>query len=174
MPDRSAIEQFRQSLSGQLVLPEDADYDDVRSIWNSMIDRRPGLIARCADADDVVSAVNFARDQRLNVSVRCGGHSVAGKSVCDDGLMIDLSTMTSVTVDPDARTARVEGGAKLGAVDAATQEFGLATTAGMVSDTGVGGLTLGGGAGWVEQRTPIRSPLSKQKKPPPTEAPSRL
>jgi len=110
MPDRSAIDDFRTSLKGHLVLPEDADYDEVRAVWNGMIDRRPALIARCQDADDVVSAVNFARDQGLRVSVRCGGHSVAGKSVCDDGLMIDLSQMNSVTVDPEAKTARVDGG----------------------------------------------------------------
>jgi len=152
MLDRAAIEQFRQSLNGQLVLPENADYDEVRSIWNGMIDRRPRLIARCVDADDVVEAVNFARDQKLDVSVRCGGHSVAGKSVCDDGLMIDLSPMNTVTVDSETGTARVEGGAKLGDVDAATQELGLATTAGIVSDTGVGGLTLGGGLGFLARR----------------------
>jgi hypothetical protein len=87
MPDVSAIEQFRNSLNGQLVLPEDTDFDEVRAIWNGMIDRRPSLIARCADAADVVTAVNFARDQGLSISVRCGGHSVAGKSLCDDGLV---------------------------------------------------------------------------------------
>ena len=152
MLDRSVIEQFRVSLNGHLVLPEDADYDEVRRIWNGMIDRRPTLIARCQNANDVVSAVHFARDQGLSIAVRCGGHSVAGKSVCDGGLMIDLSPMNGVTVDPEARTARIEGGAKLGVLDAATQEFGLATTAGMVSDTGVGGLTLGGGVGYLARR----------------------
>jgi len=152
MLDRSTIEQFRHSFNGHLVLPEDADYDEVRTIWNGMINRRPALIARCRVADDVVTAVDFARNQDLRVSVRCGGHSVAGKSVCDDGLMIDLSQMNTVTIDPEARMARVDGGAKLGDFDAAAQEFGLATTAGIVSDTGVGGLTLGGGVGFLARR----------------------
>ncbi|MGB6000537.1 MAG: FAD-dependent oxidoreductase, partial [Thermoanaerobaculia bacterium] len=152
MPDRSAFEEFRTSLNGHLVLPEDVDYDEVRAIWNGMIDRRPTLIARCQNADDVVTAVNFARNEGLSIAVRCGGHSVAGRSVCDNGLMIDLSLMNSVSVDPEAKTARIEGGAKLGVLDAATQEFGLATTAGLVSDTGVGGLTLGGGVGYLARR----------------------
>ncbi len=152
MPDPSAIDQFRQSLTGPLLAPDDGDYDEVRAVWNGMIDRRPALIARCADEDDVVAAVNFARDHELLVSVRCGGHSVAGKSVCDSGLMIDLSAMNAVTIDPDAKTARVEGGARLGDLDAAAQQFGLATTAGIVSETGVGGLTLGGGLGFLARR----------------------
>ena len=157
MLDRAAIDDFRTSLKGQLVLPGDGDYDEVRAVWNGMIDRRPALIARCQDADDVVSAVNFARHQDLRVSVRCGGHSVAGKSVCDDGLMIDLSQMNTVTVDPEARTARVDGGGMLGNLDAAAQKFGLATTAGMVSETGVGGLTLGGGVGYLARRFGLTS-----------------
>ena len=157
MLDRSAIDQFRQSLKGNLVLPEDADYDEVRAVWNGMIDRRPALIARSLVADDVVTAIKFARDQELPVSVRCGGHSVAGKSVCDDGLMIDLSQMNIVTIDPEARTARVDGGAMLGELDAAAQKFGLATTAGMVSETGVGGLTLGGGVGYLARRFGLTS-----------------
>lgn len=157
MLDRSAIDEFRSSLKGQLVLPADADYDEVRSVWNGMIDRRPALIARCLGADDVVRAVNFARDQGLPVSVRCGGHSVAGKSVCDDGLMIDLSQMNTVSVEPEARTARVDGGAMLGNLDAETQKFGLATTAGIVSETGVGGLTLGGGLGYLARRFGLTS-----------------
>jgi len=157
MLDRSAIDEFRRSLSGSLLLPENADYDEVRSIWNGMIDRRPALIARCLLADDVVTAVRFARAQELGVSVRCGGHSVSGKSVCDAGLMIDLSQMNTVSIDPEAKTARVEGGAMLGDFDAAAQKFGLATTAGMVSETGVGGLTLGGGVGYLARRFGLTS-----------------
>ncbi len=152
MPDASTIEKFRESLTGGLILPGDADYDEARRVWNGMIDRRPAMIARCADAADVATAVDFARDHDLTVSIRCGGHGVAGKAVCDDGLMIDLSQMDAVSVDVDARTARIEGGARLGNLDAATQPHGLATTAGMVSETGVGGLTLGGGFGYLGRR----------------------
>jgi FAD/FMN-containing dehydrogenase len=152
MSHRSPIDQLRESLKGDLVLPDDADYDQVRAVWNGMIDRRPALIARCVDADDVVASVNFAREQNALVSVRCGGHGVAGKAVVDDGLMIDLSPMNDVSVDVRGRRARVEGGARLGNLDAATLPHGLATTAGLVSETGVGGLTLGGGVGYLARR----------------------
>jgi FAD/FMN-containing dehydrogenase len=152
VPDTSAVEQLRESLTGSLVLPDDAEYDEARSVWNGMIDRRPALIGRCADAGDVVACVDFARAQDLPVSVRCGGHGVSGKAICDDGLVIDLSQMSSVTVDVEAKTARIEGGARLGNLDAATQPHGLGTTAGFVSETGVGGLTLGGGLGYLGRR----------------------
>ncbi|WP_339106160.1 FAD-binding oxidoreductase [Haloterrigena salinisoli] len=125
----------------------DADYDDARSVWNGMIDRHPALIARCRGVGDVISAVDFAREYDLLVAVRGGGHNVAGTAVCDDGLVIDLSEMRGVWVDPDARTARVQSGATWADVDHETQAFGLATPGGAVSETGVAGLTLGGGIG---------------------------
>jgi FAD/FMN-containing dehydrogenase len=143
------IEAFRATLRGALLCPGDSGYDDARRIWNAMIDRRPALIARCAGVADVIQAVHFARERDLLVAVRGGGHNVAGNAVCDDGLMIDLSLMKSVHVDPAARTARVEGGATWGDFDHETQAFGLATTGGLISSTGVAGLTLGGGIGWL-------------------------
>jgi FAD/FMN-containing dehydrogenase len=142
-----AVRQLQASLRGELLLPSHARYEETRKVWNGMIDKRPALIARCAGAADVTAAVTFAREHELVTSVRGGGHSVAGKAVCNGGLMIDLSQMRGVQVDPGTRTARVEGGALLGDLDRATQAFGLATTAGVVSHTGVAGLTLGGGVG---------------------------
>ncbi|HZU21239.1 MAG TPA: FAD-binding oxidoreductase [Terriglobales bacterium] len=147
MPQNAAIEQFRHALRGQLLSPGDAQYDAVRKVPNAMIDRRPGMIARCAGAADVVTCVRFAREHDLLVAVRGGGHSVAGKSVCDGGLMIDLSTMKGIRVDPVRKTARAETGLKLGEFDRETQAFGLATTLGTVSATGISGLTLGAGFG---------------------------
>jgi FAD/FMN-containing dehydrogenase len=134
---------------GRLLTPGAAGYDSARSVWNGMIDHRPALIARCASVEDVVTAVRTARECELELGVRCGGHNIAGLAVPHDGLMIDLTALDRVTVDPVARRARVQGGAMLGALDRATQPFGLATTAGNVSHTGVGGLTLGGGMGWL-------------------------
>jgi len=144
--DEALIGKLGAGLRGRLLRPGD-EYDTVRRVWNGMIDKRPALIAQCATTEDVVDVVSFARDQDLLVSVRGGGHNIAGKSVCERGLMIDLSRMNRVSVDPEARTARVAGGAKLGDFDRATQVFGLATTAGVVTTTGVAGLTLGGGMG---------------------------
>lgn len=132
-----------------LLRPGDDGYDDARRVWNAMVDRRPALIARCRDAQDVVAAVRLAQREGLEIGVRCGGHSVVGLAVPEGGLMIDLTPMGEVRTDVDRRRARVEGGALLGALDAATQPYGLATTAGNVSHTGVGGLTLGGGMGWL-------------------------
>ncbi len=145
--DETPIDKLGANFLGRLLRPGDSDYDATRRVWNGMVDKRPALIAQCAATEDVVAVVTFAHDHDLLVSVRGGGHNIAGKSVCEGGLMIDLSRMNRVSVDPDRRTARVEGGAKLGDLDRATQAFGLATTAGVVSTTGVGGLTLGGGMG---------------------------
>ena len=143
---------IRGRLDGQLLRPGDPGYDRSRLVWIAMVDRRPRMIVRCATVDDVVVAVRTARELDLEIGVRCGGHSVLGLAVPDDGLMIDLTPMAEVHVDPARRTARVQGGALLGALDAASQRHGLATTAGNVSHTGVGGLTLGGGMGWLARR----------------------
>jgi FAD/FMN-containing dehydrogenase len=139
--------ELRSRFRGALLRPGEEGYDEARRVWNGAIDRRPALIARCAGRDDVVEAVRFARERDLVVSVRGGGHAVAGHAVCDGGLMIDLSLMRTVRVDPSAKRARAAGGCLLGDLDRATQKFALATTGGVVSHTGIGGLTLGGGLG---------------------------
>ena len=146
------VRELRMKFRGALLLPGEEGYDEARRVWNGAIDRRPALIARCAGADDVVEAVRFAREQDLPVSVRGGGHSVAGHAVCDAGLMIDLSLMKAVRVDPVARTARAAGGVLWRELDATTQEHGLATTGGIISHTGIGGLTLGGGLGHLMRK----------------------
>ena len=143
------IEQFRTGLRGGHLLQGDDGYDAARKIYNAMIDHRPAIIARCAGVADVIDAVKFARSNNLLVSVRGGGHNVSGNAVCDGGLMIDLSAMKSVRVDRDSRTARAEPGVTWGEFDRETQAFGLATTGGLVSTTGIAGLTLGGGLGWL-------------------------
>ena len=152
MLNNPAIEKFETSLRGELVQRGDERYDEARKLWNGMFDRRPALIARCAGTADVISAVNFARDNGLQVAVRGGGHSFPGHSVCDGGLVIDLSPMKGIRVDPAARIARAQAGAKWIDFDHETQAFGLATTGGTASDTGIAGLTLGGGLGWLSSK----------------------
>ena len=139
-------------LDGQLLRPGDPGYDHARAVWNAMVDKRPRLIFCCASVADVVTAVRTGRELGLEIGVRCGGHSILGMSVPEDGLMIDLTPMGGVRVDPAARRAWVQGGALLGVLDAAAQQHGLAVTAGNVSHTGVGGLTLGGGMGWLARQ----------------------
>jgi FAD/FMN-containing dehydrogenase len=148
-PVESALVSLRETLRGKMLRPGDMEYDATRGIWNGMIDRRPSLIVRCRGVADVIAAVNFAREHGLLVAVRGGGHGVAGHAVCDGGVMIDLSGMRSVRVDPEARCAWVQGGATWGDVDCETTAFGLATPGGLISTTGVGGLTLSGGVGWL-------------------------
>ncbi len=146
------VNTLADGLHGGLTRPEDSDYDDVRALYNAMIDKRPALIARCASTDDVVAAVNFGRDHGLDIAIRCGGHNGPGLGSVDDGLVIDLSGLKGVQVDPDAKTATVPGGSLFGEIDAATHEHGLATPGGIISTTGAGGLILGGGIGHLSRR----------------------
>ena len=150
--DDGAIDGFGEGLHGELLRPGDPNYDETRAIWNGMIDRRPALIARAMGISDVIAAVNFAREQDMVLAIRGAGHNIAGNAVCDDGLMLDLSAMRSVQVDPEGQTARVEPGATLADFDHEAQAFGLATPLGINSTTGVAGLTLGGGFGWLTRR----------------------
>src|ERR1700736_1556959 len=145
-------ERLAKAIGGDVLVPGDPGYDAARAVWNAMVDRRPRLIVRCHSVADVRSAVRAARDLKLEIGVRCGGHSVLGQGVPHDGLMIDLTPMGAVRVDSIQKLAWVQGGALLGAMDQATQQHGLATTAGNVSHTGVGGLTLGGGMGWLARQ----------------------
>jgi FAD/FMN-containing dehydrogenase len=145
------VQELASHLRGMLIRPSDAGYEQARQVYNGMIDKRPALIARCRDVADVMAAVNFAREQHLTLAVRGGGHNGPGLGTCDDGLVIDLSDMKGIRVDPAARTVRVEGGCTWGEVDHATHAFGLATPSGFISTTGVGGLTLGGGIGYLSR-----------------------
>lgn len=144
--------EFRTHLRGRALLPGNAEYEEARMIFNSMIDKRPAVIAQCADVADVISALAFAREHELPIAVRSGGHGVAGTGLVDDGVVIDMRNINGVSVDPERRIARVGGGATWGHVDTATAAHGLATTGGRVSTTGVAGLTLGGGSGWLERK----------------------
>jgi FAD/FMN-containing dehydrogenase len=148
----NAVDELRFRLGGGLYEPGDPEYEDTCTLFNAMIERRPRLVARCAAPDDVVAALAFARDNELEVAVRSGGHSVAGLSLRDDALVLDVRAMNDIEVDAERRVARVGGGAAWSEVDAATQAHGLATTGGRVSTTGVAGLTLGGGSGWLERK----------------------
>ncbi len=148
----SALAMFRQRIAGAVIEPGDGGFDQARRVWNGMIDKTPALIARCATVDDVIASVGFARTNGLLVAVRGGGHSVAGHGTCDGGLVIDLSSMSAVHVDPDKGLATVQGGIKWGDFDRAAQAHGLAVTGGIMSETGVAGLTLGGGIGWLMRK----------------------
>lgn len=150
--EHPSVQAFRGVLRGELITPTDAGYESARKVYNAMIDRFPLLIARCADVADVISSVNLAREQNLPLAVRGGGHNGGGFGTCNDGLVIDLSLMKGIHVDPAERTVRVEGGATWGDVDHATHVFGLAVPSGVISTTGVGGLTLGGGHGYLTRK----------------------
>jgi hypothetical protein len=150
--DATALGELSAAFTGELVRPGDSTYDEHRRVWNGSIDRSPALIARCGAAADVVAAIAFARSTGLPLAVRGGGHSFPGLSVCDGGIVVDLGPMKGIRVDPEARTARVEAGVLWGELDRETQAFGLATTGGIVTHTGVAGLTLGGGIGWLHRK----------------------
>lgn len=152
MLETKIINKLKNELLGDVITPNDNRYDYERQVWNGLIDKHPALIAKCRGTSDVIHSVKFAREYNLQVSVRGGGHNVAGMALCDDGLVIDLSNMRGVYVNPDSKTAVVEGGATWADVDRETQLFGLATPGGVVSTTGVAGLTLGGGLGWLRKK----------------------
>ncbi|MFQ6026335.1 MAG: FAD-binding oxidoreductase, partial [Dehalococcoidia bacterium] len=150
--EESDIQDFEARLAGYLVLPEDEDYDEARKIWNAMIDKRPAIIVKCLGMHDVIHAVEFARKQALRVSVRGGGHNIAGTSLSDDGMVIDLSLMRDIKVDLDSRTVRAQPGCTLGDLDNETQKYGYVVPSGIVTETGIAGLTLGGGFGWLSRK----------------------
>ncbi|WP_138429642.1 FAD-binding oxidoreductase [Fodinibius saliphilus] len=150
--EKSQIEKLKSSIEGRIILPEDVDYDKARTIWNAMIDRKPAIIVQCGSAEDVPPAIHFAKEKGLELSVRGGGHHIAGNSIVDNGLTIDFSMMRKVKVDPQKKRATVEPGATLGDFDKATQVHGLATPTGINSTTGIAGLTLGGGFGWLTRQ----------------------
>jgi hypothetical protein len=147
--DAPSMQKFAARIKGRVIMPGDGHYESSRLVWNRMIDKRPGMIVECSEVEDVIRAVNFARDNDLLTAVRAGRHSLGGKSVCDGGVVIDVGRMKRITIDPVARCVRTESGIRLGEFDRATQAFGLATTAGTDPDTGLAGLALGGGLGWI-------------------------
>lgn len=155
--EESVFASLQSQLRGELIRPGDESYDEARKVWNGMIDKKPALISRCASVDDVVASVNFARENEILLAVRGGGHNVAGTAVVDGGLVVDLSAMKGVHVDPERRTVRAEGGVTIGELDEETQKFGLATPMGVVSETGIAGLTLGGGLGWLRRKYGLSS-----------------
>ena len=150
--DPGELNEFKAGFKGEVFVPGDAGYDDARTIWNAMIDKRPAVIARCTGTSDVVQAVNFARDSGLPLAIRSGGHNIAGSALCDEGLVVDLSRMKEARVDTSASRVTIGAGATLGDLDAATLPFGLATPVGINSTTGLAGLTLGGGFGWLSRK----------------------
>jgi FAD/FMN-containing dehydrogenase len=149
---QQALEKLRGTIKGRVLGPDDSGYDDARQIWNAMIDRRPAVIVQPANGDDVAPAIKFARDNALELSVRGAGHNIAGNALCNDGVTIDFSQMKQVRVDAVKKRAYVDAGATLGDLDAATQRHGLATPVGINSTTGIAGLTLGGGFGWLTRK----------------------
>ena len=151
-PTTAAIEELELAFGGELIRPESSGYDDARQVFNAMVDRRPALIARCSGVSDVMTALRIAREQGLKVAIRGGGHSVAGHAVVDEGIVVDVSPMKGSRVDPQAKTAWAQAGLNWGELDRETQAFGLAVPGGRVPDTGVAGLTLGGGSGWIERK----------------------
>ena len=152
MPTETSLTDFEKQLRGRVIKPGDPDYDELRKVYNGMIDRKPRMIVRCADVADVIACVKFGTASSIRLSIRCGGHNAGGLGICDDGLVIDLAPIKYVRVDPAARTATVGGGCTWGDVDHATHAFGLATPSGVISTTGVGGLTLGGGVGHLTRK----------------------
>ena len=152
MLDQITIQEFSKTLSQPLIMPIDPGYDEDRSVWNGMVDKRPAMIAKCLNIDDIKNCINFARSQDILVSIKGGGHNVAGRAVCNGGLMINLSQMNAVHVDQVKRTVKVESGATIGDLDKETQKYGLATPVGIVSKTGIAGLTLGGGFGYLARK----------------------
>lgn len=152
MVNETSIKQFGESLRGEIILPGDAGYDDARKVYNGMIDKKPAIIAKCFDVTDVVAAVNFGRENNMLISVRGGGHNAGGLGICDDGLVIDLSQIRYTHIDPKTKTIRVGGGCQWGDVDHAGYAFGLSVPAGIISTTGVGGLALGGGVGYLTRK----------------------
>lgn len=150
--EEESVREFEEALLGRILCPGDDGYDQARRTWNASVDKRPAVIVRCQGASDVTDALNFARDNELEIAVRSGGHNVAGNAVCDGGMVIDLSAMKAIHVEPRRRTLRAEAGCTWGELDHATQAFGMATPGGVVSTTGIAGLTLGGGVGWLVRR----------------------
>lgn len=147
-----AVQALRAGIAGEVLVAGDAGYEDARTIFNAMINRRPAVIVQCERVEDVAASIRFAREHGLEIGVRGGGHSVAGKALSNGGIVVDLRRLNAVAVDPDARTATVAGGATMSHLDRATEPYGLATTGGRVSTTGVGGFTLGGGTGWLDRK----------------------